>query len=156
MNFERLITLAEHLQKPAEDRLHEEFNFHCVNRAFLVGTPRKTIKGIPACGSEGCAIGETPFLWPELVQYHPDNPALFSLLGCDDYDEDRELSYIRVGQCLFSLSFGDSDTLFTPNRERYWMPKENQWNLTRPTASEVADSILAFVAYHREKNNENV
>jgi len=152
INFERLITLAEHLQKPVGDRLHEEFNFGCVNSFLGDG---KTIKGIPFCGSAGCAMGEAPLLWPELIQFQPDLPASFSLLGCDAYDEDRQISYTRAAQWLFNITLDDAVALFSPNEPRYWVEYKDSLG-RRPTASEVADSILAFVAYHREKNNENV
>jgi len=154
MNFERLITLAEHLQKPVGDRLHEEFNFGCVNQSFLGERKQQTIKGIPFCGSAGCAMGEAPLLWPELIQFQPEIPASFSLLGCDEYDEDREISYTRAAQWLFNITVDDAVVLFTPSAPRYWV--EDKASLgRRPNAGEVADSILAFVAYHREKNNDH-
>ena len=135
MNKERLLTLAVHLRNP-EARIHPEFNF-CVVNSF----DKKTRKGISHCGTTGCAMGETPALWPDEVSFAYNSVYNLCYQG-------KEMPYENIAAVLFDIGPDEAITLFSPDCELPWWPKGNATHhILRGNAEpeEVAESIERFV-----------
>lgn len=58
MNKERLLQLADHLEKGKLG--HEVFDFRNIN----IGNTEPNV-----CGTNGCAIGEMPIVWPDKIVF---------------------------------------------------------------------------------------
>lgn len=126
MNTERLLKLASFLRKLPPER----FDF---GKIVQHETPR--------CGTIGCAIGWTPAVFPDLVEWTKDwsevswTYPLTLISGCDaDYDE--------VAQELFEMGEDDALNLFTPRKQS----RIGLDNLDHDaTPSQVADLIEEYI-----------
>lgn len=71
MNKERLLKLAEHLDKGKLG--HKRFDFRVFNSNVEYKLKKKapiySEPGGNVCGTNGCAIGELPFVFPDAVEF---------------------------------------------------------------------------------------
>ena len=137
MNKERLLKLAEHLEKGQLG--HEIFSFTTFNSDDW--QDRADInRGITGCGTSGCAIGECPFVWPEEWS--------FDLL--EGMPVLRKCSGPMDSACKwFGLTDNEACHLFLPGC--YRMQYGGNPLGGRATKDQVAANIRAFVA-HKEIN----
>lgn len=138
MNITRLNKLADYL-----DTLNiEQFNFD-----FVAKKVDKT--DTITCGTVGCAIGFTPVVFPDLVEwkkrdYHEIDEKVQAVTvvfigDANDYD------YKEIGVKLFDISGDESERLFTPNQHCSWNKRILGTNVE---PQEVAQSIRNFIKYH--------
>ena len=129
MNAKRLLDLARFL----DELPRAEFDFADVVTEQDGG-----------CGSVCCAVGWTPRVFPELVEWCQRG----------DYDLDvtmrntkwPENGYILVGSCLFDITRDEATALFTPGYRRPWAGGAGPLHSTA-TPKQVAASIREFVGY---------
>lgn len=132
MNKERLLQLAEHLEKGQLG--HKYFSFSVWNSDdWEDGADTK-------CGTTGCAIGECPFIWPDDWKFDTDGePVLTGKIGVHDSVLD-----------WFNLSVPEARHLFIPDAQSEILYGGR--NLTGDaTKYEVAANIRAFI---EKKENE--
>lgn len=125
MRISRLKKLADFL----ENLPPEKFYFGSVIRAHENG-----------CGTVACAMGWTPQVFPELVQWREVGTSLD--LCCPGI---RFQDYTTIASKLFDISGSDATDLFTPNSIRPWNPEEGLPNSAAPKA--VAKSIRDFIRW---------
>lgn len=71
---------------------------------------------INECGSVGCAMGHTPYIWPKLVKYiswnhiNYNNISLIKKTGSPS-------GYVNVAKELFGLTYQEALALFAPNHQ---------------------------------------
>lgn len=122
MNTERLLKLASFLRKLPPER----FDF---GKVVQHETPR--------CGTIGCAIGWTPAVFPDLVEWskvHADGLKL---------NQDPSLHYYEeIAGDLFGMDYCDAMDLFTPMNQRQLGLKNLDWDAT---PYQVADLIEQYV-----------
>lgn len=98
---DRLIKLARHLEKGMLG--HEKFNFATFHRGKAT---------TDFCGTEGCAIGECPVVFPEEWEFHPSvydfDAILPGLIGLE------EPHVIDHAMKFFGLNKGEAYHLFLP------------------------------------------
>lgn len=154
MNKERLLRLADHLEGPEENLLHEQFDFSFVN--YSGNGSKYERMGIKDCGSHGCAIGELPIVFPELeitfqfssiwpVHNQPSYTLMevyqdFSYLG-------GKYGFATLAQAVFDLSIFESLMLFAADHSLPPAPWQAVKLTVTATRFEVADSIRQFVAW---------
>ena len=116
MNAERLLKLADALEKP----MPSGFRFHF---AYYHREAH--------CGTLGCAIGLCPFVFPEEWERREDG---FPYLIGEDYVWNSGIKF-------FELSERDYSRLFEPTESPFegWLDRD-------ASATEVAANIRAFVA----------
>ena len=135
MNKERLLKLAEFLDELSP----EKFDF-----CYVITTWDHAIQ----CGSVCCAMGWTPRVFPDLVQWQrcpeswgtDENVWTISYRGI--------IGYANVAEEIFEISLAESDQLFSPTNRLPWLPSGVPDNAT---PSEVADSIRRFIAWKEEQ-----
>lgn len=92
------------------------------------------------CGSAGCAVGQAPILWPELVQHISQEHEIgLGYLGV-------RMAYWRVASNLFGMSGGDAEALFTPEMQ----PEELPMCYDRASVDEVADMLDRYLELYLE------
>ena len=114
MNYvhkKRLLKLADFLDKLPR----KKFNFTEVVSGQE--TPNKTL----TCGSQACAIGWCPVVFPRLTEYHitsgwstAHNFLVVKMKGVD-FDGGSLDSVTHIGEELFGLDYSESYALFVPN-----------------------------------------
>lgn len=140
----RLLKLADFLEKLPR----KKFNFNAV----VLGDdrPNKTL----SCGSQACAIGWCPVVFPRLSEYyngkHPAwrNRTIFVRSKKDPAIEDFE----GVGQELFGLTYQESCALFDPGYGGYNARPDLGLKQTKAdsTPKAVAKNIRLFVKRKEE------
>lgn len=134
MNSERLLKLAEFLENNVPD---EKFDMD------LVIQKCKSVEDAKTCNSVCCAIGWTPHVFPDLVEYVRDTTeeevdskgypyiSLRLINGSE-----AMLDYLTVAERLFDISSNGAEDLFNP-----WHDADG-----RPTPQMVAKEIREYVA----------
>lgn len=135
---DRLLKLAEHLEKGILG--HKEFDFSTVSFGKLQPT-----KG---CGTNGCAIGELPIVFPEDFYYKPSecnlglsdelrtyNPLLIKGSYTDSFSDAEK---------YFNLNSTESGGLFTSDFDPPWNKTKLNFEATR---YEVAQGIRNFITW---------
>lgn len=134
MNTSRLLKLADYLDVLPE----KQFDFSRVSDS----TGEDESKDY-SCGSVGCAVGHTPYIWPELVKFNGLNLSLLN----NSYEE-TFVNYLNVAMFLFDLDLDDSMFLFSPPGK-----KEGDGRLSsNATPKQVSDRIRQFIE-QRKKND---
>ena len=124
MNKERLLKLADHLERGKLG--HKKFDYSTFNGCDA--TAHK-------CGTNGCAIGECPILFPNEWEFDKDGvPSLIESTG---------LTFGDINE-FFELSLEEAEYLFVPYSRH---PKEGnkQAPFEDATKEEVAAHIRKFV-----------
>ena len=136
VNVERLEKLANHLLSGKLG--HETFNFGVYN----VGGRAN----LNECGTQGCAIGECPVIWPNDWAYVDSLPTL-RILGSDPHEGSITTSI--AGRAFFHLTAGEYEYLFIPGNET-----NNRRNALSQYASkeDVANRILRFCEIVKEES----
>lgn len=142
-DFERLAQIVEHLV--SGQLMHKEFNFAVLNSSDPIDDS--------GCGSNGCAIGEFPAIWPndwrfikEYSPYKDNSPGVFYTPGLlDEY-----LSYHGVSHNVLlwlSLTKDQAEYLFYPACNNGF-PKPGTVNQMPGNATryEVTARIRKFIA----------
>lgn len=126
MNAERLLKLAEHLEKG--ELAHKTFDFGCFNGG--------KISQANSCGTMGCALGELPAIDPEW--YWLGDNVLWT--GRTD-----SMSAWQCAEKYFDIDGIEAEHLFFPKEQ---LPEEFGGILLDcdATKEEVASNIRAFVA----------
>lgn len=131
IRFDRLEKIAEHLEKGQLG--HKVFDFMQYNEG------KQDANG---CGTNGCAIGEMPFIFPRQWIFDQDMPVL---LGGENVGVDRN-------SCEFlGLSLGEFQHLFIPLFQR---PELGRMLCDAATRYEVAANIRQFIKLGTEADNE--
>jgi hypothetical protein len=114
----------------------ENFNFAYVS----AGGIKKGVKlGNRECGAVGCAIGWTPRVFPNIVEYAPRSENKFIFVNGVGGPE----NYRRVAEKLFGIDFSTAHALFTPNCQSLL---EGLTDLSiHATSNEVADMLEEFL-----------
>lgn len=119
IHADRLLKLADHLDRG--QLFHDQFNYWVVS-----------IQN--SCGSNGCAMGECPVIWPEHFDYYWTNNSF-----TEAYPQLRKTGDIgsTAMEQFFSISETEAKYLFFG---KGWSCSSN------PTKEEVAAHIRSFVA----------
>lgn len=135
MNKERLLKLAEFLDElpPAK------FDFCYVIGAWDHATQ---------CGSVCCAMGWTPRVFPELVQWRRCPEQWYTHENAWTISSGGSIGYGYVAEKIFEISLAEAEDLFSPTNRLPWLP-EGVPDDAAP--SEVADSIRRFIAWKEEQ-----
>ncbi len=149
MNYvqkKRLLKLADFLDKLPR----KKFKFTEVVSGKE--TPNKTL----TCGSQACAIGWCPVVFPRLTEY----VGVSSYTGMNDYivvkmkgmnfDGGSLDSVTHIGEELFGLSDPESYALFVPDHPQAWILDLKPLGETA-TPKQVAKNIRKFVAIKTKK-----
>ena len=131
---EWLLKLADHLKNGQLG--HEQFCFSVFNACGDPKHPhwdRKVFKH-NGCGTLGCALGEMPIICDEWIFENLDPVPI----------QYRFASTMQAAELFFGLNSEESYRLFIPGKYSPWSEKILYHNATK---EQVADSILAFVAY---------
>lgn len=100
---QRMMKLAEALEKLPDERF-------CFNKVVHHGTP---------CGTIACAIGWTPAVFPDLVEWTGENSnGLHQGIGLCINGQGME--YSQVAEHLFGISPGEAVDLFSPVESDSW------------------------------------
>ena len=111
IRFDRLSTLAQHLEKPQAELARGVFWFAVI--AQDLEEEPALIRGEEiSCGTAGCAMGELPLLFPEIVSWSLSGAVRWA----DDPASDPDLSQV-CGE-IFGLSPVETSHLFWPNAQR--------------------------------------
>lgn len=127
MNKKRLLKLADHLMRGKLG--HKKFDFSTYN-SFSPNNPS-------GCGTNGCAIGECPIVFPRQWKFAKGSGA--PILRCEDthYEQDS-------GQIFFDVGMREYEHLFIPE-----MQNPSRFGGVHPgfkaTRKQVARNILPFV-----------
>lgn len=132
MNKERLLKLADHLEHGKLG--HKVFDFTKLNYNDISDENR--------CGTNGCAIGECPIVFPEFWQFSKEY-AYSPLLKSDHHFGDS----FSCATEFFEISFYDADYLFIPSEDDdETNPEDSDGFLNaKSTKEEVAARIREFV-----------
>lgn len=122
MNTQRLLQLASFLRKLPPER----FDF---SRVVRHETP---------CGTIGCAMGWTPAVFPELVEWTKDK-YLYPLTLCST---GYPMDYDAIASRIFEMDQGEAFRLFTPGEQGELDMEELEDNAT---PSQVADLIEEYI-----------
>ncbi len=144
---DRLLKLAAHLETGKLG--HKKFDFSTYN-----STPGIWELAPKECGTNGCAIGECPFLFPKHWEIRLSAPVLKNFTAVE-YLNDSEES----GEKFFGLTSNEYTLLFIPqcpfDPEYYEEMDKSPWNrgpiTSKATAKQVAKSIRNFVAWKEKK-----
>jgi hypothetical protein len=136
VNKERLLKLAEHLDKGKLG--HKRFDFKTFNNDVAPSHAKKKAGkyiGAHGCGTNGCAIGECPFAFPEHWSIQEDGHT--KLEGC-------YYGGFQGAMKFFDLDWDDTTFLFMPayNADELAEGKLS----TRAGRHQVAAHIRKFVA----------
>jgi len=138
MNKERLLQLAAHLEVGLLG--HAVFNFSVYNgngNSPLLGLADERLK---SCGTNGCAIGECPIIWPEAWHFGVRGVTLAL-----ESDKDTE-----EGGChWFGLSINQYEHLFAPYSQEPFT-YGGEFLDGNATKEEVASNIRSFVVKMEE------
>lgn len=138
MRADRLLKLAEHLE--TGKLFHETFDFSILSsRCLGMQEPQQ-------CGSVGCAMGEMPYVFPDLCKY--DNYGLTPV----DIERPPGHTYLCV-QEIFDISKDAVRWLFEPI---YLISTETRYGIRRllphATKNQVAENIRLFIKFY-ERNH---
>lgn len=127
---------------------HENFDFAVYNENVCVGDGRDDINyyftPMPGhCGTNGCAIGECPILWPNEWRFKP-SPVLIS---------EKRLSFTDIdAMCFFNIGRNEFDLLFVPYSITRATQKYNPYGMQalphEATKEQVANNIIKFCDYY--------
>lgn len=150
---ERLLKLAQHLENG--ELGHKNFDFSCFNRDLLSKGVKLKVSTPGSCGTNGCAIGELPIIFPEYWEfsYPHSNPQLNAKYKGRKWRESScSGDIIEDAQVFFNIDVLESLHLFMPDGQN---PNDyGGKNLgDYATKEEVAQNIRDFVNY-KYKNNE--
>lgn len=99
MNKERLLQLADHLEKGHLG--HKVFDFRTIN----TNRNERTIsERLSTCGTSGCAVGELPIVWPDRFKFDP--------VGIVDRETYNNNFY--AAEKWFEITGKESEFLFVP------------------------------------------
>lgn len=145
IHAQRLVKLAHHLLYGQLG--HEVFDFAHVNES---DTDEYQPNG---CGTNGCAIGEMPFVWPEKFSY-----SFYMDSDGDEYgdqyfkifnEEFDSLDFFEAAEWFFGVNPRESTILFCPSYgikgSRIVNDVEFYELGTSATKEQVANQILKFV-----------
>lgn len=134
----RLMALADHLRNG--ELGHEQFDFSCYNLEGK-GECAESID----CGTNGCAMGELPIIFPEYWRFRYNSVILL---------ENPRLNHLRAAEAFFGLvpasseyEIWDTDygALFIPKSKRIpWAPTMLDYHAGK---EEVADGIETYVRW---------
>lgn len=134
MNAERLLTLADHLE--SDKRGHKIFDFRIIT---------DSLKQENGCGTAGCALGEMPLAFPDLVEWRGQKwGVLPGLIGNESITDS-----FQIAEHLFSITSEESGLLFAPSEESAGGPQSfgGEFLGSDATPKQVAANIRAFVAH---------
>lgn len=136
IRFDRLLQLAEHLEKGK--LIHETFNFKVFNSNSTYEQP---------CGAAGCALGECPAVFPSEWRFIKNPTKLGHASGLYSHYIpviDGEVSVEDSAITFFGLSSAEDNHLFYPYEQQpeLYGGVELTGNATR---EEVASNIREFV-----------
>lgn len=147
LQLDRLEKLAKHLKKGK--LAHDTFNFAEVNdtSSGLTSRVRYAERG---CGTNGCAYGEIPKLWPKQFRWSSDYvEPTFTLRGVVN-----GRNMFEVCRSWFGLSDGETYLLFVPvvDRSKVHIPKDSGCRVQRASATfqQVGNNIMRFVIAKRK------
>ena len=132
MNTQRLNKLASFL----DELPREEFDFSEVVKKGDVDSK---------CDAVCCAMGWTPKLFPELVEWFHDTYTV--RLNIRMRDRREEGGYITIASKLFDITRSEADILFTPTLKRPWTGGTSLGRDVAPTV--VALSIRRFIEWKK-------
>lgn len=155
MNKERLLMIVKHLK---EGKLgHETFDFSVVNGKLnadgvVVRVSAETSSN--ACGTNGCAFGEFPFIFPSQWEFKTskDGYVLPWLVGSTVA---YAIGIWKQLDAYLDLKAREADMLFLPYSGYSSKMYPGMEKLGEDaTKEEVADNILAFIKYKESINNK--
>lgn len=142
---DRLLKLAAHLETGKLG--HIVFNFNVVNDSWEA-----------KCGTQGCALGELPIVFPDIWKFSSRGSVLMS----HPFEECR-LWRVSESVCAFFSLSGEEYTLlfmplsdeeytllFTPHEPDPCMPLWYEFTGSKAKKEEVAANIRRFVAWKEE------
>lgn len=142
MNKERLLQLAEHLD--TGDLGHEEFNFNTFNSTDGM----LAIEQVGKCGTNGCALGECPILWPE--------DWVFGAMGYPETGAEsahgNSNHVIRAAEIWFGISGNSVRRLFMPKSDFGEVPMVSGQLRADADRHAVAKHIREFVESEEKRN----
>lgn len=134
MRKKRLLKIVDHL-------LHGQIGHEVFDFSRLNYHKKKEVHCINCCGTNGCAMGELPFIFPDEWEFRNAKVLLkkgSSLTGMEDIEK------------FFKISKEEIIGLFYPDRYRIWsetiLPKT-------ATKEEVAQGILDFISWKEKLKN---
>ncbi len=136
MNARRLLKLAEHLETGKLG--HKIFDFDHINYG------KRDERG---CGTNGCAIGELPIVFPRSFKFHTYENIHWD--GDLTYIPNSGLSAFPAAEDFFGISSDETEKLFCP----YGNDGEEWGKLldNGATRKQVAKNIRAFVAWKQSQ-----
>lgn len=147
-HIKRLLKLAKHLEGPARNRLHAEFDFSCLSIGENDGRGSY-------CGTLGCALGECPAVFPRQwkIVIRPEDGKTNSVSLRGKLPVNAAGSAFASAQRFFGLYQEESFHLFNPGSQR---PKSygGSWLCGDATAKQVARNIRAFIKHKQKASNQ--
>lgn len=147
MNKERLLKIAEHLEKG--QLIHKHFDFNQYN-SIQYNNRFSQEYNEKGCGTLGCAIGEFPAIFPNDWEFRPYNNFEFLPRIIDTSDINFRLLTLptfQEAQSYLDISEREAEILFTPQEKHIEIGNEvlaGLWEGTI-TKEQVAGHIREFV-----------
>lgn len=152
MRKDYLEKIADHLESGQLGHKVFDFNrFNCsFNEAGFIEKPQGNV-----CGTNGCAIGEFPILWPDLWEFNAAGGLL--RVGLKDRSVVKENPFYEISHAAAFLGVSNSEAfaLFSPQDEFDVDP--HPWNNSlifgSATKEEVAAHIRRFISWKEAGNS---
>lgn len=143
MNKARLLKLAKHLKSGKLG--HKNFDFSCFNEDDSGNSP------VHKCGTNGCAIGECPILFPR-SWYFDDT-------GFPKLKNEEHFMSLSCAAQFFGISYTDAQYLFIPHECSIFPYVKTTIGKRKPlggtaTKTQVADNIIKYVEAVERKNSK--
>jgi hypothetical protein len=155
MNKQRLLQIADHLE--SGKLLHKNFDFTVINANLFEGAKLTNVDDIAhPCGTNGCAIGELPAIWPEDWTWISNSYGKIIPRNTSE-----KAALWKDVENWFDIDTAESSILFIPHDPNDYLPKVVIAGIrmdglpSSATKEEVAANIRKFVSLKEKEENEN-